>query len=236
MAAELDVLVCVADGVVYGDLDYGSRIEERLSAAGLRCGRYDLTTLPGVPLPPARAYVLTGGETAVGSGERWMRAAVDTVRLLVTGADHQDHPVAGICLGSQIMAEALRPGSLVASEQIEVGLTPVSRPGDGTVQQVVPSFHYESIAPELDSVPGVRVEWRNTRTAVQAFGYGTRSFGCQFHPELSAADMHNLIDFQGEVITRQGGDTAAAHRSVDQHADDLPADLFDRLVSARLHR
>lgn len=236
MAAELDVLVCVADGVLYGDLDYGSRIEDRLSAAGLRCGRYDLTALPGEPLPPARAYVFTGGETAAGSGERWMRAAIDTVRLLVADAGHRDCPVTGICLGSQIMAEALRPGSLVPSPPIEVGLTVVSRPDDSTAHQVVPSFHYESIAPEIDSVPGVRVEWRNARTAVQAFSYGTRAFGCQFHPELSAADMHNLIDYQGDVITRQGGDTTAAHRSVDQLADGLPADLFDRLVSERLGR
>lgn len=236
MAAVLDVLVCVADGVLYGDLDYGSRIEERLSAGGLRCGRYDLTALPGDPLPPARAYVLTGGETAVGSGERWMRAAVGTVRVLMTEAGHRDYPVTGICLGSQIMAEALRPGSLIPSPQIEVGLTAVSRPEDSTAEQVVPSFHYESIAPEIQTVPGVRVEWRNARTAVQAFSYGTRAFGCQFHPELSAADMHNLIDSQAAVITRQGGDTAAAHRSVDQLAGALPADLFDRLVTERVRR
>lgn len=232
MTAEPDVLICVADGLLIGDLDYGSRIEERLSAAGLSSGRYDLTALPGDPPPPARAYVFTGGETAAGSAEPWMRAAVETARRLVTG--HGDYSVTGICLGSQIIAEALRAGSVLASPPIEVGLTAVTRPEDGTAEQVVPSFHYHSIAPEIRSVPGARVEWRNARTAVQAFSYRTRTFGCQFHPELSAADMHNLIDCHGDVITGHGGDTGAAHRSVDQLAGALPADLFDRVVAERI--
>jgi GMP synthase (glutamine-hydrolysing) len=234
MMPKLDVLICVADGVLYGDLDYGSRIEERLSAAGLTCGRYDLTALPGDEPPPARSYVFTGGETAVGSGAPWMRSAIDTARSLVTGADREDYPVIGICLGSQILAESLRPDSLIWSPAIEVGLTAVSRPGDTGTRQIVPAFHYQSVSPEIRSVCGARVEWRNAHTAVQAFSYGKHGFGCQFHPELSAADVHNIIDCHGDVITQWGGDTAAAHQSVDQHAGALSADLFRRMVTDRI--
>ena len=234
MAAEPDVLICAADGVLYGDLGYGSRIEERLSAAGLRCGRYDLTSPRPGPPPPARAYVFTGGETAVGSGAGWMRSAIATARRLVMDAEREDYTVTGICLGSQIIAEALRPGSVAVAPAIEVGLITVNRPHDSRAQQVVPSFHYDSITPAIRSVTGVRVEWRNAHTAVQAFSYGRHVLGCQFHPDLSAADVHHIIDCHGDVITRWGGDPAAAHRSVDRYAGKLRADLFDRLVTERV--
>lgn len=232
--AKADVLICVADGVLYGDLDYGSRIAERLSAAGLTCDLCDLTSLPGTRLPSARAYVFTGGETVANSDAQWMRSATDTAARLVANADRGDYSVIGICLGSQILAEALRPGSLAWSPAIEVGLTPVTRPEHTEVQRIVPSFHYQAISPEIHSVPGVRVEWRNDHTPVQAFSYGKRTVGYQFHPELSATDVHYLIDRHGDVITEYGGDPAAAHESVDKYAGALSADLFRNLVTERV--
>lgn len=234
MASGTDVLICVADGVIFGDLDYGSRIEQNLSAAGFKSDRFDLTSLPGTSLPPARAYVLTGGETPVNSGAAWMRSAIDAAARLVANADSGDYSVIGICLGTQIMAEALRPGSIVPSPAIEVGLTPVTRPERADIQLIVPSFHYEAISPDIRSVSGTRVEWRNEHTAVQAFSYGARTVGYQFHPELSATDVHQLIDRNRDVITTYGGDLAAAHRSVDEHAGALSADLFRDLVIERV--
>lgn len=234
MRSKADALICVADGVLYGDFDYGSRIEEELSGAGLKCDRCDLTSLPEKGLPPARAYVLTGGVTSVNSGTRWMRSAIGAAARLVMNADREDYSVIGICLGGQILAEALRPGSIVASAAIEVGLTPVARPGHTEIQRIVPSFHYQAISPQIYSVPGTRPEWRNEHTAVQGFSYGKRTVGYQFHPELSAADVHQLIDWNSDVISRWGGDPMAAHRSVDRYAGALPADLFRNLVIERV--
>jgi GMP synthase-like glutamine amidotransferase len=230
----VDVLIYVGDGVIYDGLDYAVRIEERLSAAGLRSARCDLTTLPVEEPRPARAYVFTGGETSVHSDAQWMRSATDTARRLVANADRRDYSVIGICLGSQILAEALRPHSIVPSAAIEVGLTAVTRVEDEQVKQVVPSFHYQAISPEIRSVAGACIEWRNAHAAVQAFRYGQRTIGYQFHPELSAADVHNLIDHQESVITRWQGDVAAAHRSVDRNINALSAGLFRRMVIDRI--
>ena len=75
MSADMDVLLHMADGFLYGDLEYAVRIEERLSAAGLQVVRRDLTAMtPAVP-EPALAHVFTGGETPVSSGSAWMRSA-----------------------------------------------------------------------------------------------------------------------------------------------------------------
>lgn len=206
----MDVPICAADGTIYDDLDYATRIEEQLSNAGLTSARCDLTSLPAVQLRPERAYVFTGGETSVHSDAEWMHSTVRMVRRLVANAERAEYSVIGVCLGAQIIAEALRPNSIVFSRAMEVGLTPVTHVADRPLEQVVPSFHYQSISPEIRSVAGVRIEWYNEHTAVQAFSYGKRVFGCQFHPELSSVDVDKLIDFQGEVIVKWQGDIAAA--------------------------
>jgi GMP synthase-like glutamine amidotransferase len=231
-----DVLIWVADGQLLDGLDYAARIEQRLAAAGLTSRRRDLTAPAGDPPPPVRAHLFTGGETSVHADEAWMRTAVDTVRRLIADADRADHVVLGICLGSQIIAEALRPDSITGSSAIEVGLTPVERAGDERTRQVVPSFHYQAITAELGTVAGVRVEWRNAHTPVQAFRYGERTFGCQYHPELTAADVHALVDLHAEVIRRWDGDVDAAHRSVDRHRNDLAPDLFRQTIIDRIPR
>jgi GMP synthase-like glutamine amidotransferase len=230
----MDVLIYVADGVLHDGIDYADRIEERLTKAGLTSARRDLTSMPTEQVRPELAYVLTGGQTSVHADEKWMRSAIGLTGRLVANADRDECSVVGICLGSQIIAEALRAHSITPSDAIEVGLTPVTPAvGDG-FERVVPSFHYQSISPEIGTIPGVRIEWRNERTPVQAFSYGRRVFGCQFHPELTRADVHALIDYNQDVIARWRGDVAAAHRSVDRHTDALPDDLFDRMVIDRI--
>jgi GMP synthase-like glutamine amidotransferase len=230
----MDVLIHVADGLLYGDLDYADRIEQRLSAAGLEVGRRDLVAMdPGMP-EPSLAHVFTGGETSVNSGSPWMRAAVGTMRQLVAGAEHAGCAVVGICLGSQIMAEALRAGSIVDAATIEMGLAVVERPDDALVTRVVPAFHYQAISHEVATVDGVRVEWGNAHTRVQGFSFGSRAFGCQFHPELTASDLHSIIDRHHDLIAGLGTDPRAAHRSVDQLSEALSPTLFEDLVVDRI--
>lgn len=233
----MDVLICVADGLIYEGLDYADRIEQRLTGAGLDCARYDLTDPAPYRPRPELAYVFTGGQTSVHADVAWMRAAISLMRDLVAEADRGGPVVIGVCLGSQVIAEALRPDSIIATSGIEVGLTPVygAEHGDGEVG-VVPSFHYQAIAPRIDEVAGVRVEYRNTHTAVQALSYGERVFGCQFHPELSPEDIRRLIDFNADVIAEWNGNVAAAHDSVGRHQEALPEDLFDRMVTDRIRQ
>lgn len=241
----MDVLICVADGLIHDGLNYADRIEQRLCHAGLTCARYDLTDVAGAPPRPELAYVFTGGQTSVHSDAAWMRAGIELLRKLVAGAENDGPAVVGVCLGSQMIAEALRPGSIVNTSGIEVGLTPVRRPqhqqldrmspDEGSQDvQIVPSFHYQAITPRIAEVSGVRIEYGNDHTAVQALSYGKRVFGCQFHPELSPADLHRLIDYNRDVIAQWNGDPVDAHDSVDQQRSALREDLFDRMVTDRI--
>ena len=233
-AEDTDVVVLSGDGLIYEGVDYAYRIEEQLSASGLRSSRHDLTASTITQLTPARAYLLTGGTTSVRSDAQWMRSAVDLVRRLVQRSSQENYAVIGVCLGSQILAEALRPDSIIASQEIEVGLAEIQQTKDPSIWQVVPAFHYQSISPALASVEGVHIEWRNAHTSVQAFSLGKQIFGCQFHPELTASDIDNLIDYNKDVIAEWGGNVAQAHQTVRQNEAALPADLFRRMVVDRI--
>ncbi|GIH01983.1 hypothetical protein Rhe02_00500 [Rhizocola hellebori] len=230
----MDVLIYVADGILFEGVDYATRIEERLSQAGLTSLRCDLTSLPIEHPRPRLAYVFTGGETSVHSDAAWMRSAIGMTRRLIAGAQRGEQSVIGICLGSQIIAEALRPDSIISTRAIEVGLTPVTSAHAGQAEQAVPSFHYQAISPAIDQDAEVRIELHNAHTAVQAFSYGKRVFGCQFHPELSPSDVLKLIEFNSDVITTWHGDVEVARQSVALHSDALPGDLFDRLIVDRI--
>ncbi|MFB9371901.1 type 1 glutamine amidotransferase [Kitasatospora albolonga] len=250
----VDVQICVADGLIYEGLDYADRIEQRLTRAGLTCGRLDLQTdLAGEAAHrprPALAYVFTGGQTSVHSDAAWMRRTIELMRTLIAeahgmhggaGGDGPGPVVIGVCLGSQLIAEALRSDSIIDTSGIEVGLTAVTRVGASDRRTggdegigFVPSFHYQAISPRIEEVDGVCIEYGNGHTSVQALSYGERVFGCQFHPELTADDMRRLIDFNKDVITRWNGDAAAARWSVEEYQDKLSDDLFDRLVIDRI--
>ncbi|GAA3386385.1 type 1 glutamine amidotransferase [Cryptosporangium minutisporangium] len=228
-----DVLIHVADGLLYDHVDYGHHIAERLCAAGLTVERIDLTD-PHQPTPPARAHVLTGGQTSVMSGHDWMRAAVARTRELIASATRGDHTVIGICLGAQIIAESLHPRVIRSAAAIEIGLVEVERPGQPRARQFVPAFHYEQISPTLAQVPGATVAWRNDHSPVQAFSFGPRVFGCQYHPELTARELHHVIDHHHATIVEHGGHPQAAHQAVDAWAAALDPELFTRTVIDRL--
>lgn len=229
MTAVPDCVIHLSDGVVADDMDYALRIEQRLRAAGLVTAAHDLTQ-PDGDVPRGRLHVLTGGATSVSSEVGWMRSAVRLAAELVGSARRGERTVIGVCLGAQILAEAIRPGSLCAAPRIEVGLSLVRRLDGSGSEMAVPAFHYERVCNELAGAPGVEVLWTNAHTSIQAFRLYERVFGYQFHPELTTEDLHLLIEHNAGTIVAFGGDVSEAHASVVRHRDALAHDLFDRTV------
>lgn len=226
--ADIDAFVWVADGLVTDDLDYGDRLVERLSSLGLRVARRDLTSIDSA-VPAARLHVLSGGSTSVNDRSTWMPRALALTRSLVEGAQREDHTVVGICLGSQMITEALWPGGVRTGERIEVGLTEVWwRDGDSE-RIIVPAFHYEELDPSTVTGGGSRVVADNAHSPVQGFRLGTGIWGLQFHPELEPADVRRMVRHHRPTIEAHRGTAEAALRSVDQLESRWKRDLFDRV-------
>ncbi len=227
-SAGADAVVWVADGAVADGLDYGDRLVERLSSHGRRVLRRSLTSIDGTA-PVASLHVLTGGATSVNDQSTWMPAALALTRSLVEGAHREDHTLVGICLGSQMIAEALWPGAVCTGEQIEVGLTEIQWHDEESEHIVVPAFHYEQIDPSMVADGGGRVVADNAHSPVQGFRLGARIWGLQFHPELQPADVRRVVRHHRRTIAAHGGTAQAPLRSVDELESRWEPDVFDRI-------
>jgi GMP synthase-like glutamine amidotransferase len=226
--ASTDVVVWVADGLAADGLDYGDRLSERLAGLGLDVVRRDLTSAAGA-VPAARLHVLTGGSTSVNERSGWMPGGLAFTRNLVEAAQRGDTIVAGVCLGSQMIAEAIWPGGVRGAGQIEVGLAEVHWRCRSAERLVVPAFHYEAI--DLSTVVGGggEVVADNEHSPVQGFRLGADVWGLQFHPEFDPADLRRLVLHHRETIEARGGTVESALRSVDELESRWTHEMFDRI-------
>jgi GMP synthase-like glutamine amidotransferase len=229
MRDDFDALVWVADGLIADGLGYGDRLAERLSDQGFRVARRDLTRVNGA-VPAARLHVLSGGWTSVNDRSTWMSPALALTRSLVDGAQRGDHTVLGVCLGSQMIAEALWPGGVRAAKRIEVGLAEVHWSDEDSERIVVPAFHYEEIDPLGVTAGGGKIVAGNAHSPVQGFRLGARIWGVQFHPELAPNDVRRMVGDNRATIEAHRGTVEAALRSVDLLESRWRRDLFGRIL------
>lgn len=221
-----------ADGEATRELDYASRIAARLAALGYTVTvRSNLDPIPdsGLDLGETDLHVLTGGNTSVNDRATWMPDGLTRVRAMVRLASLGRTSLFGICLGSQMIAEAVAPGCVRGADRIEVGIVPVSFP-EGTVH--VGSFHYEHISPYAVRAAGAVITGSNQHTEAQAFTLGRHISAVQFHPELSPEDMSVLIEHQAVTIAAYGGNLDAARASVRDFGVLWTPDTFTILLPA----
>lgn len=229
----MDAVVWVADGEVTDGQDYGVRLAQRLVNCGFSVARRDMTSGDG-PVPAARLHVLSGGSTSVDERAGWMPRGLALVRSLVDAAPREDFTVVGICLGAQMIAEALCPGGVRSAGAIAAGLTEVEWEHPEPERLVVASFNYEVIDHATVVAGGGDVVAGNAHASVQAFRHGSQVWGLQFHPELRPGDVRQLVVHHRRTIEAYGGDVDAALRSVDELEPRWNDALFTRLLTRML--
>jgi GMP synthase-like glutamine amidotransferase len=192
--------------------------------------------------PPPRVateegLIILGGPMNVYDHERcpWLAGEQRCIEAaLVAGA-----PVLGICLGAQLLSVVLG-GSVTRNDQPEIGwfpveLTPAGRNTaafSGFPERFTP-FHWHG---DRFSIPAGAVHVARSAGCVeQAFVYGDRIVGLQFHLESTPSTVGTLVGHCGSDITHGPWiqDSLTMQRDA-SHWTDAHA-LLDHLLANLIH-
>ena len=161
----------------------------------------------GEPLPDVAGYqvlVVLGGPMGVYERERY--SFIDAEAELVRQAVAREIPTLGICLGSQIVADALG-GRVTRHSAKEIGAMSVVLTPEGAIDPLfqgldplLPVFQWHG---DTFSIPPGAVRLASSPIAAnQAFRHGRRTYGLQFHLEVTI-DMVTtwLAEYAAEIAS-----------------------------------
>lgn len=174
------------------------------------------------PFPELASFdllIILGGSMGAYEEERhpWLVAEKTFIRQAI----ERNSFVLGICLGIQLMAEALG-GKAYRHAQKEIGWWPVqlaetagNEPLLRGLPDVFPIFQWHGDT--FDLPPGAIPLAGSAACANQAFRYGERALGIQFHPESTETGIHLWVEHFAKDL-QPGGYIQAAADMVDQYA------------------
>lgn len=154
----------------------------------------DAWTIADVAEPPADPFsydaVLTFGGAMNAEDEPehpWLRPQKDLLAQLLRA----EVPLMGVCLGSQLLAEAAGAPTERAPEP-EIGWFDVEVTPEGARDPVIgplaPRFEAFQWHSYRSPLPPGAVELANSPVALQAYRIGALAWGIQFHAEVTEAD------------------------------------------------
>jgi GMP synthase-like glutamine amidotransferase len=186
-------------------------LAEIVKERGLAC---DVVNVEEATLPDPTSYaaiIALGGPQHVYNIDKYPYFTQE--KALICRAIKHDIPFLGICLGGQLLAAAL--GGQVSHHTLtEIGFYNVPLTNTGQQDPLfmgLPGyqkvFHWHEDTFELP--PGSILLATNETTSNQAFRYGSRAYGLQYHIELNSElfDLWlELPEFQQEIIAAIGTD------------------------------
>lgn len=159
---------------------------------------YEHDPLPS--LDEADFIVIMGGPMSVNDEQKlpWLSAEKQWIREALD----RDVPMLGICLGAQLIAAALGE-TVEANPHKEIGWFDLDAHARGEDCFQFPErfrcFHWHG---ETFSIPAGAVQLASSEACGnQAFQFGRKVIGLQFHPETTETTMEGLIERLGHELT-----------------------------------
>lgn len=201
--------------VVQNEMEEGlGHLEETFRDAGFswRTVRaWEGETVPST-LGQHLGLVLLGGPQAVHRAHEW--PYLEREMALVREAHAMRAPVLGICLGAQIVAQALGGRALPGPAGPEVGYEPLDlapEAGDDPLLRHVPAdlpvlhLHHDTYEMPPDAVRLASTP----RYKEQAFRLGDRTYGLQFHLEFTSQMLALALPQEAADLHKAGVDAGA---------------------------
>ena len=179
---------------------------------------WDGEPVPSDPTAYDALIVLGGPQQAYDDGSAaWLPATKDLLRAAVAAGV----PTLGICLGAQLLAEAMGGRVAPGADGVEAGARLVAKRdaawddelfGEVPFTPTVVQWHEDAI---VDLPPGAVLLASSSRYANQAFRVGERAWGVQFHIETPPEMVRHWGAQYTAAVVEAGLDPAAlAERAV----------------------
>jgi GMP synthase (glutamine-hydrolysing) len=181
------------------------------------------------------AALVTGSSAMVTDEEPWSVELEAWLRALV----ELGRPVLGVCYGHQLLAKALGGRVERAAAGPEVGTVRIELTAEGRRSPLFAGLPAELVSQasheqEVVLLPrGALRLARNAHGANQAFAFGPRALGVQFHPEFDAQVVRGYLTARGAELAAAGLDVErlAAEARDSEHGRAILAN-FLRLAGA----
>ena len=176
----------------------------------------EVVNVEEAPIPDPGGYdalIVLGGPQHVPAEDKYPYLVPE--KALIRKAVEQDVPLLGICLGGQLLAHALG-AEVRRHSMIELGFFEVQLTDEGLTDplfQGLPDhqqiFHWHV---DVFDIPTGGVRLATSENAPnQAFRYGRRAYGLQYHIEVTPDMFHTWLQYlphDQEVVDTLGSDIA----------------------------
>jgi GMP synthase-like glutamine amidotransferase len=165
----------------------------------------------GEPIPdlnPFDIMLVMGGPQDVWQEDEypWFRPEKEAIRTFVT---ELKRPYLGICLGHQLLADALG-GRVSPARSPEIGVMPVSKTKEGEIDRVLagisnPLRVLQWHGAEVSALPKEGVTLASSNACkIQALRVGQAAYGFQFHIEITSRTVTDWAAIPDYVQALQG--------------------------------